>query len=54
MWQTKLENFTLLDIGGQDSKVISVKGGRMVDMMLNDKCALLVEGILKTWLLLWK
>jgi len=39
MWQTKLENFTLLDIGGQDSKVISVKGGRMVDMMLNDKCA---------------
>lgn len=39
MWQTKLKDFTLLDIGGQDSKVISVKGGRMVDMMLNDKCA---------------
>lgn len=39
VWQTGLENFTLLDIGGQDSKVISVKNGKMVDMVLNDKCA---------------
>ncbi|NLP13255.1 MAG: 2-hydroxyglutaryl-CoA dehydratase [Clostridium sp.] len=39
VWQTGLENFTLLDIGGQDSKVISVKNSRMVDMVLNDKCA---------------
>lgn len=39
MWQTNLENFTLLDIGGQDSKVISIKDSRMVDMILNDKCA---------------
>ncbi len=39
IWQTGLEDFTLLDIGGQDSKVISVKKGRMVDMVLNDKCA---------------
>ncbi|TYQ16152.1 UNVERIFIED_CONTAM: putative CoA-substrate-specific enzyme activase [Acetivibrio alkalicellulosi] len=38
-YQTKLQEFTLLDIGGQDSKVISVKEGRMVDMVLNDKCA---------------
>jgi len=39
MWQTGLKDFTLLDIGGQDSKVISVKNGRMADMVLNDKCA---------------
>lgn len=39
LWQTGLKDFTLLDIGGQDSKVISVKNGRMVDMVLNDKCA---------------
>lgn len=39
MWQTGLKNFTLLDIGGQDSKVISVKDGKMADMVLNDKCA---------------
>ncbi|HPD00378.1 MAG TPA: acyl-CoA dehydratase activase [Acetivibrio sp.] len=39
VWQTGLQNFTLLDIGGQDSKVISVKNSRMVDMVLNDKCA---------------
>ncbi|MDQ2086079.1 acyl-CoA dehydratase activase [Herbivorax sp. ANBcel31] len=39
MWQTKLHDFTLVDIGGQDSKVMSIKGGKMVDMMLNDKCA---------------
>lgn len=37
--QTGLKNFTLLDIGGQDSKVISVENGKMVDMVLNDKCA---------------
>ncbi len=39
VWQTGLKDFTLLDIGGQDSKVISVKKGKMVDMVLNDKCA---------------
>lgn len=39
VWQTGFQNFTLLDIGGQDSKVISIKDGKMVDMLLNDKCA---------------
>ena len=39
VWQTGLDNFTLLDIGGQDSKVISVRNGKMADMILNDKCA---------------
>jgi predicted CoA-substrate-specific enzyme activase len=32
-------DFTLLDLGGQDSKVALVKDGKMVDFMTNDKCA---------------
>ncbi|WP_026477870.1 acyl-CoA dehydratase activase [Alkaliphilus transvaalensis] len=39
LYQTKLENFTLLDIGGQDFKVIKVENSIMTDMILNDKCA---------------
>jgi predicted CoA-substrate-specific enzyme activase len=39
MWQTGLKDFTLLDLGGQDSKVIKVRKGRMVDFATNDKCA---------------
>ncbi|MDP4094468.1 MAG: acyl-CoA dehydratase activase [Bacillota bacterium] len=38
-WQTGLTDFTLLDMGGQDSKIISVAKGKMADMYLNDKCA---------------
>lgn len=37
--QTGLQDFTLLDLGGQDSKVIKVRKGRMVDFQTNDKCA---------------
>lgn len=37
--QTGLSDFTLIDIGGQDTKVISVSGGRMDDFIMNDKCA---------------
>ncbi len=37
--QTGLTDFTLLDLGGQDSKVIKVRNGRMVDFQTNDKCA---------------
>ncbi len=33
------ENFTLLDLGGQDSKIALVKKGRLVDFATNDKCA---------------
>lgn len=29
----------IIDIGGQDSKVISVNGGRVTDFLMNDKCA---------------
>lgn len=39
MYQTKFYDFTLIDIGGQDSKVISVRNAKMMDMILNDKCA---------------
>ncbi len=37
--QTKLSEFTLLDLGGQDSKVVLVARGRMMDFQTNDKCA---------------
>ncbi len=39
MNQTGLKNFTLLDLGGQDSKVVKVNNGKMVDFNTNDKCA---------------
>lgn len=39
MWQTGIKDFTLLDLGGQDSKVIKVRKGKMVDFATNDKCA---------------
>ncbi|MFQ5432608.1 MAG: acyl-CoA dehydratase activase [Nitrospinota bacterium] len=38
-YQTGLTNFTLLDIGGQDTKVARVKGGELDDFVMNDKCA---------------
>lgn len=37
--QTGLNTFTLLDMGGQDYKVMHIENGRMVDMATNDKCA---------------
>ena len=30
---------SIVDIGGQDTKFINVKGGRAVDFLMNDKCA---------------
>jgi predicted CoA-substrate-specific enzyme activase len=39
VWQTGLLDFTLLDLGGQDSKIIKVRGGKMADFLTNDKCA---------------
>ena len=38
-YQTQFDSFTLLDMGGQDYKVIHIENGRMVDMATNDKCA---------------
>jgi len=39
VFQTGLEDFTLLDIGGQDTKIVKVRGCRAVDFMTNDRCA---------------
>lgn len=39
VWQLGVSDFTLLDLGGQDSKVIKVRKGKMVDFQTNDKCA---------------
>lgn len=39
IYQCGLQDFTLLDLGGQDSKVIRVSGGKLVDFLTNDKCA---------------
>ncbi|MDD4169144.1 MAG: acyl-CoA dehydratase activase [Desulfotomaculaceae bacterium] len=39
VYLTGLSNFTLLDLGGQDSKVALVRNGRLVDFLTNDKCA---------------
>ncbi len=37
--QTGLSDFTLLDLGGQDTKVIRVRSGEVDDFVMNDKCA---------------
>lgn len=39
VYQTGFEDFTLIDLGGQDSKIIQVRRGKMVDFQTNDKCA---------------
>ena len=39
VFQTGMADFTLLDIGGQDSKVICVRNGQAVDFLTNDRCA---------------
>ena len=36
--QTGLKNFVLLDIGGQDTKIVKVVDGKMADVYMNDKC----------------
>lgn len=37
--QTGQRDFVLLDVGGQDVKVMRIQSGQLVDMNLNDKCA---------------
>lgn len=39
MHQTKLKNMILLDVGGQDVKIMRVENGLVTDLDLNDKCA---------------
>ena len=33
------QDCTVLDIGGQDTKIISLKNGKVLDFRMNDKCA---------------
>jgi len=37
--QTGHRDFTMIDMGGQDTKVAQVQGGRLTDFVMNDKCA---------------
>lgn len=39
LFQTDYQDFTLLDLGGQDSKIIKVRNEKMMDFQTNDKCA---------------
>ncbi len=39
LYQCNIDNFTLIDLGGQDSKIIKVQNRKMVDFITNDKCA---------------
>ena len=34
-----MQDFTVIDIGGQDTKIIRVAGGMVSDFMMNDKCS---------------
>ena len=38
-YQTGLKDFILLDVGGQDVKVVKVEKGIITDLELNEKCA---------------
>ncbi len=39
IFQTGLRDFTLVDLGGQDTKVAYVEGRKVRDFLMNDKCA---------------
>ncbi len=34
-----LKDLTVIDIGGQDTKIILTSGGKVLDFMMNDKCS---------------
>lgn len=38
-YQTRLKDFILLDVGGQDVKIVKVEKGVITDLELNEKCA---------------
>jgi len=39
IYQTNLKDFILLDVGGQDVKVVKIEKGITTDLELNEKCA---------------
>ena len=38
-WALFEQNGTIVDIGGQDTKVIHIRDGQVADFLMNDKCA---------------
>lgn len=38
-WRLFEKNVTIIDVGGQDTKVIKVADGKVTDFLMNDKCA---------------
>jgi predicted CoA-substrate-specific enzyme activase len=38
-YQTGLDHFILLEMGGQDTKVLYIRDGRVFDFLTNDRCA---------------
>jgi len=38
-WALFQRDCTIIDVGGQDTKVITVAGGQVKDFLMNDKCA---------------
>ena len=39
VWLFDVDAFTVIDIGGQDTKIIHVKGGHVQNFIMNDKCS---------------
>ncbi len=39
VWLHNSENMTVIDIGGQDTKVICIEDGMVKDFVMNDKCS---------------
>lgn len=38
-WALFQKNCTVIDVGGQDTKIITVRDGQVQDFLMNDKCA---------------
>lgn len=38
-WTLFKKNCTIIDVGGQDTKIITVEDGQVKDFLMNDKCA---------------
>ena len=38
-WAIFKKNMTIIDVGGQDTKMIKVIDGQVADFLMNDKCA---------------
>jgi predicted CoA-substrate-specific enzyme activase len=39
VWLFHSTNITVIDIGGQDTKIVRVENGKIKDFMMNDKCS---------------